>query len=267
VGKSHGENYNGVSSTPGPVAGFGPKTKGRVKGVWERPDIPDMTPPMRSEEHESAFGGVQFSAIAWQVLPGMVLPGFIYFLVSRRAPVLVALAAASSVPVIDALVRLARRRPPNAAAALFVLGTGVSVALAFWSGSGMFILAKGAVVSALLGVAFALSAAVRRPLTRTLAVRFGASHAEGRRRLAERWGHPSIAQVFRVLSLGWGILLLLQAVEQTAFALTLPPGLVMTLEGPVHLLVTGAGIAVSLQYVRRRQQADPAVVLIPVRSR
>jgi len=229
-----------------------------------------MTPHRPGSEHDGdaePLGEVRLSSIAWQVLPGMVFPGLIYFLVSRRAPVLVALAAASSVPVVDAVVRLVRRRPPNAATAMFVLGTGVSVALAFWSGSGMFILAKGAVVSALLGVAFALSAAVRRPLTRTIAVRFGASHPEGRRRLAERWGHPSVAQVFRVLAFGWGVLLLLQAVEQTTFALTLPPGLVMTLEGPMHLLITAVGVLASLAYVRRRQQADPAVVLIPSRSR
>ncbi|HXJ62841.1 MAG TPA: hypothetical protein VNN79_03715, partial [Actinomycetota bacterium] len=108
-----------------------------------------MTPPITGTEREQQpFGGVACSAIAWQVLPGMVFPGLIYFLVSRSAPVLVALAAASSVPFIDALVRIARRRPPNAATGLFILGTAVSVALAFWSGSGMFILAKGAVVSA-----------------------------------------------------------------------------------------------------------------------
>jgi hypothetical protein len=45
-----------------------------------------------------------------QLLPGVVLPGLIYFVVSRRAPVMAALAAASSVPLIDALTRLARRR-------------------------------------------------------------------------------------------------------------------------------------------------------------
>jgi hypothetical protein len=73
--------------------------------------------------------------------------------------------------------------------------------------------------------------------------------------------------VFRVLSLGWGVLLLVQAAQQIAMALTLPPGTVMALEAPVHLVVTGLGIGASLLYVRRRQQADPAVVLIPSRSR
>lgn len=233
-----------------------------------RSDTRGMTPPIVArEDEELSFGGVRFSTIAWQVLPGMVLPGLIYFLVSRSAPMLVALAAASSVPLIDAAVRVVRRQPPNAATGLFVLGTGVSIALAFWSGSGMFILAKGAVVSLLLGVAFALSAAIRRPLTRTLALRFGAPDPEVRRRLAGRWGHPSIASVFRVLSLGWGLLLLVQAAQQIAMALTLPPGTVMALEGPVHLFVTGLGIGASVLYVKRRQQADPAVVLIPSRSR
>jgi hypothetical protein len=41
----------------------------------------------------------------------------------------------------------------------------------------------------------------------------------------------------------------------------------MALEGPVHLFVTAIGVGASLLYVRRRQQADPAVVLIPSRSR
>jgi hypothetical protein len=227
-----------------------------------------MTPPIIARDtDEQPFTGVKFSAIAWQVLPGMVFPGLIYFLVSRSAPVLVALAAASSVPMIDALVRIIRRQPPNAATMLFVLGTVVSTGLAFVSGSGMFILAKGAVISLGLGVAFALSAAIRRPLTRTLALRFGAPHPETRRRLAERWGHPSIAGVFRVLSLGWGVLLLVQAAQQITLALTLPPGTVMALEGPVHLFVTALGVGASLLYVRRRQQADPAVVLIPSRPR
>jgi hypothetical protein len=197
----------------------------------------------------------------------MVFPGLIYFVVSRRAPVVLALAVASSVPIIDAFVRVVRRRPPNVAAALFVLGTGLSIALAVWSGSGMFILAKGAVISALLGLAFGLSAAIGRPLTRTLALRLSAPHPEGRRHLAERWGRPGAASVFRVLSVGWGVLLLLQAAQQAAMALTLAPGTVITLEGPVHLFGTALGVGASLLYVRRRQQCDPSVQLIPVRAR
>ena len=227
--------------------------------------IAEDTGQTREAGHPSF--SVKIGAIVWQLLPGMVFPGLIYFVVSRRAPVLVSLAAASSVPALDALVRVVLRRPPNAATALFVFGTGVSVALAFWSGSGMFILAKGAVISTLLGLTFVLSAAAGRPLTRTLALRLTAPHAEDRERLAERWRHPSIHSVFRVLAAGWGLLLLVQAAQQITMALTLPPGLVMGLEGPVHLFGTAIGVTASVLYVRRRQQADPAVVLLPARNR
>jgi hypothetical protein len=210
---------------------------------------------------------VHSRAIVTQILPGLVLPGLIYFVVSRHTSVLVALAVASCVPLLDALVRLFLGKAPNAMSLLFLVGAGISVGLAFWSGSTMFILAKGAVVSAALGVGFALSAIIKRPLTRTLAIRLSTSHPELRKRLAERWHHPRVRDVFCVLSVGWGVLLLLQGAQQAALALTLSPGTVMALEPPVQVVVTALGIVASVVYVRRRQDADPEVALLPVRSR
>jgi hypothetical protein len=206
-------------------------------------------------------------AIITQILPGLVLPGLLYFLVSRHASVLVALAAASCVPLLDAVVRLVLGKAPNAMSLLFLVGAGISVGLAFWSGSSMFILAKGAVVSAALGIGFALSAVIKRPLTRTLAIRLSTSHPELRRRLAERWRHPRVRDVFCVLSVGWGVLLLIQGAQQAVLALTLPPGTVMALEPPVQVVGTAIGIVASVVYVRRRQDADPEVALLPARRR
>ena len=208
----------------------------------------------------------RISAVLWQVVPGMILPGLIYFVVSHHTSVIVALAVASSVPLMDALVRLARGRPPNAMSAVFLAGAVISVALALWSGSSMFILAKGAVVSAILGVVFALSAAMKRPLTRYLAIRLSSEHPEGRRHLAERWRNPRALAVFCVLSVGWGVLLLAQAGQQAALALTLSPGTVMALEPPVQVTSTAAGIVASILYVRRRQRAYPEIALIPERT-
>ena len=208
----------------------------------------------------------RMSAVLWQVVPGMILPGLIYFVVSHHTSVIVALAVASSVPLMDALVRLARGRAPNAMSAVFLAGAVISVALALWSGSSMFILAKGAVVSAILGVVFALSAAMKRPLTRYLAICLSSEHPEGRRHLADRWRNPRALAVFCVLSVGWGVLLLAQAGQQAALALTLSPGTVMALEPPVQVTFTAAGIVASILYVRRRQRAYPEIALIPERT-
>jgi hypothetical protein len=58
-----------------------------------RSDIEDMTTQHVAPEDAEITGPaftVRIGAIAGQLLPGMVLPGIIYFAVSRRASVLVA---------------------------------------------------------------------------------------------------------------------------------------------------------------------------------
>jgi hypothetical protein len=200
-----------------------------------------------------------------QLGPGVLLPGLIYYIVSRRTGVLVALAVASSVPLLDAVSRLLRGKRPTIAGLVFIAFAGVSVGLAMHLRSPIFILAKGAAISAIVGLAFAISAAIRRPLTRTLALRLTTQHAEDRRRLAERWRHPKALAVFRTLSMGWGILLLATAGQQTVFALTLPPGAVMAVDPPVHAVVTVVGIAASVLYVRRRQRTNPELGLLAER--
>jgi hypothetical protein len=203
--------------------------------------------------------------LARQLLPGLVLPGLIYLVVSRRASVLVALAAASAVPLLDAGARAVRRRPQSPFGLLFILLTGVSVGLAFWLHSPRLILAKGAVVTAAAGLAFAASAVFRRPLTRTLATMLSAPNGDVRARLAERWRHPVTHRVFCTLSAGWGVLLLASAAQQGVLAFTASPGLVMAVEPAIHLVVTGGGILASILYVRGRQRRTPEIGLLPLR--
>jgi hypothetical protein len=150
------------------------------------------------------FGGKQIRTLIAQLGPGVLLPGLIYYVVSRRTGVLVALAVASSVPLLDAVIRVLRGKRPTIAGLVFIGFAGLSVGLAMHLRSPMFILAKGAALSAIVGLAFAVSAAIRRPLTRTLALRLTTEHPEDRRKLAERWGHPKALAVFRTLSLGGG---------------------------------------------------------------
>ena len=118
-----------------------------------------------------------WKALIRQLLPGIVLPGSIYFICVRWLPVVLALAVASSVPLLDLLVRALQGKRPRPAGLIFVAFAGGSVGLALALHSPMFILIKGAVISGLVGVAFAASAVMRRPLTRTLAEDSGCAAA------------------------------------------------------------------------------------------
>src|SRR5437879_3716340 len=199
----------------------------------------------------------------------MIAPGSIYFLSTMvlGTGVAVSLALASSVPLIDVLSRLARRRTPTLASLLFVMIAAVSVSLTKVSGSPMFVLLKGAAISAVLGVAFAISAAMNRPLTRTFALRLSTECPDRRRHLAERWGGEKALAIFKVLSFGWAILLLLSAGQQVGLAITMSPGTVVALEGPITTAATLIGVTLSMVYVRRFRHSHPELALLPARVR
>jgi intracellular septation protein A len=204
----------------------------------------------------------RWRAIAKQLVPGMVLPGLVYFVLSHRVPTLVAVCAASGVPLLDALYRLLTRRAVNPVSLAFLAAAMVSVGLAVWSGSVMFVLARGAVISGVLAIAFGVSALLRRPLTRTLAIRLSSEHPEGRQRLAELWRQPKAMAVFRVLSLGWAGILLFQAVQQAIVVSTLPPGAVLMIEPPLQAAITASGIIASLVYARRIHASHPELGIL-----
>lgn len=206
-----------------------------------------------------------YKSLIRQLLPGIVLPGAIYFLCVRWLPVVLALAVASSVPLLDLIVRLAQGKRPRPAGLVFVGFAALSVGLAVALHSPLFILAKGAVFSGLLGIAFAVSAWVRRPLCRTIALLLSAEHALARRFLAERWRHPRAMAIFTTLSIGWAVLLVLSAIQQGLMVLTVSPGTVMAAEPAVQAMVTIVGTAASVLYVRRSQQGHPDLGILPRR--
>jgi intracellular septation protein A len=198
-------------------------------------------------------------------LPGFILPALVYFVLKPQVGILVALAIAACLPVVDAVIRMIRGRAQNFMALVFLPMTAVGIALAAMLHSPVFILAKGGVTSAMMGIAFAISAFVGRPLTRTMALHLSSDHQESRRRLAERWAHPKVHDVFCILSIGWGLLMLAIGGQQIVLSLSASPSLVMLLEPPVHAAATILGIAGSVLYVQRIQRRHPEIALLPTR--
>jgi intracellular septation protein A len=199
-------------------------------------------------------------------LPAFLLPASVYFLLRPHLGVLIALTAAASLPAIDAAVRKLRGRAQNAMALVFLPMTALGIGLSAMLHSPVFILAKGGVTSALMGIAFTISAFIGRPLTRTMALHLSSDLHEGRRRLAQRWAEPRAHDVFCMLSIGWGLLMLAIGGQQIVLALSASPGVVMLVGPPVHAALTILGIAGSVLYVRRIQRRYPEIALLPTRQ-
>lgn len=222
-------------------------------------------PETEKDMPQPAAASVDPRIIIRQMLPGAVLPGLIYFVASRRLTPLVALALASSVPSLHAIGRLIRGKRPSTIGMVFVAATAVSIVLAAWFRSPTMILTKGVVLTALSGMALALSASIDRPLTRTAALHLCAEDPGRRRELAARWARPQTMAVFRTLSFGWGFWLMVAAFKQLMLVATVSPGTFVTIEHPIMMTATAIGIAISVGYVRRRQLQDPELGLLPAR--
>lgn len=201
-----------------------------------------------------------------RMLPAFALPTLIYFSLRPHVGVLVALAVAALVPVVDAVIRKIRGRAQNAMSLVFLPMTAAGIALAATLHSPVFILAKGGVTNAIMGLAFAISALIGRPLTRTVALQLSSDHPESRRRLAEGWSHPRTMRVFRILAVGWGLLMLGMGGQQVLLALSASPGLVMLIGPPLHAVLVILGIVCSVLYVRRIQRVHPEIALLPARA-
>jgi intracellular septation protein A len=211
----------------------------------------------------TSWGNVR--SMVRHALPGFVLPALVYFLLKAHVGVLIALTVAASLPAVDAAIRKLRGRAQNVMALVFLPMTALGIGLSAMLHSPVFILAKGGVTSVLMGIAFAISAFVGRPLTRTMALHLSSDRHESRRRLALRWAEPKAHDVFCILSVGWGLLMVATGGQQIVLALSASPGVVMLVGPPVHGAATILGIAGSVLYVRRIQRRHPDLALLPPR--
>ncbi len=187
--------------------------------------------------------------ITQQVLYGMVLPAAIYAVASHFMSTLLALVVASMLPVTDVVKAKVRGHKASPASLGFLGGAVVTSALGLLSSSPLFILLKAPAMSAAVGLGIAASAAVGRPVLRTLAVAFAAGNAKDEAKAlwtSKQWDH-----LFAALSVLWGILFLVLATVQTLAVLSFSPGITLVVLPPLQFVALGLGGAVSLYLVHR----------------
>lgn len=190
--------------------------------------------------------------ITQQVLYGMVLPAAIYAAASHVMTSLLALVVASMLPVADVVKAKVKGHKASPASLGFLGGAVVTSALGLASSSPLFILLKAPAMSAAVGLGVAGSAAAGRPILRTLAVMFAAgSSPKARDEARALWSTKPWDHLFSSLSVVWGVLFLVLAVEQTLAVLAFSPGITLVVLPPLQFANMGIGGAISLYLVHR----------------
>jgi hypothetical protein len=131
-------------------------------------------------------------------------------------------------------------------------------------GSARLIQIRDALVTGAVGVAFLITLWSRRPLIFYLARAAMARDAEGIARYETIWDRPGVPEVFRWLSLVWGLGLVAQTASMCWLAWIWPIPRYLLLSPFVSAAIFGALMLGSLAYIARRPAAR-AIIATPRR--
>lgn len=165
-------------------------------------------------------------------------PYLVYELAEPYTGGLVALGLSAMPPAIESVWSVARKRKLDAVSALVLGGLAISVLLVALGGSERVLLLRDSLVTSVVGLAFAVSAAFRRPVMYYLV-----RQVHG--------GEPDL-RAMRVLSVVLGLGLVAEMAVRTAMVYAMSTDRFLLISPFVQYGMTGALVAWSVFYMRRR---------------
>lgn len=155
------------------------------------------------------------------------LPYLVYTLLKPHTGSVIALTCAAFVPMIDAIYSLLKYRKLDVFSSFIFIGLVLSIIAAIIGGDERFILIRESYVTGIMGLIFLGSLFFSKPLIYFFAARF----SEDKEAIFKRWREePAFRRSLRVMTLVWGISLVLEAGIKVL--------LVYILSIPVFLLVS-----------------------------
>ncbi len=159
-------------------------------------------------------------------------------------------------PLLWSLYELAKTRRLDAISVVVVSAILLTVGATFMGGSARLIQMRDAMVTGVVGVMFLATLAMKRPMIFYLArATVARSTADGAEAYEQVWAQPGVPQVFRVLTVVWGLGLVLQTSCMCWLAWIWPIGRFLLLSPFISFGIFGLLMAWSLGYIARRPAA------------
>ncbi len=191
-----------------------------------------------------------------EILANFVAPYGVYEALAGRFGDTDALIASAVPPLLWSFYELAKTRRLDAVSVVVVSAILLTVGATFMGGSARLIQMRDAMVTGAVGLLFLATLAMKRPmifyLARATVARTTADEAEAYEQV---WAQPGVPQVFRMLTLIWGLGLLLQTSCMCWLAWIWPIGRFLLLSPFISFGIFGLLMAWSLGYIARRPAA------------
>lgn len=165
-----------------------------------------------------------------------------------------ALVAGAAFPIASILFGIIRERRIQAIGVIVLTATAASVISALWFTSPFLALARGALMTILIGLVFLASLFARRPLVFHLAN--AGRDAAGRQEVEAEWdSDPLYRRMMRRLTAIWGVALLAEAAASLVLITLLPVAVVMPLNEVLFWACFAALTVWSWRYGRKMMEA------------
>jgi hypothetical protein len=132
------------------------------------------------------------------------------------------LAFAALFPLVEIALETLQTKRLGIIAGVSLAGMATGFALTFITGNGIFAVLKDSAFTFVFGAIFIGSLWSARPLIYRLNLEMGGRSAAERARNVEMWNVPAARRVFRIMTLVWGVGLMLEAVSRVVVTLNLP---------------------------------------------
>jgi hypothetical protein len=194
-----------------------------------------------------------------------VAPYLVYELLSYRYDDVVSLIASAVPPLLWSIYELIKTRRLDALSVLIVSAIIFTVGATAMGGSARLIQIRDALVTGLVGVMFLGSLVMKRPMIFYLARATMARDTEtGAAEFEAMWERPGVPAAFRLLTLVWGVGLIVQTAIMCYLAWIWPIGRYLLLSPFIGYGIFGLLMAWSLWYRARRIAAARASRMSPV---
>jgi hypothetical protein len=185
----------------------------------------------------------------------------IQVLLHRGVSPVIALAAAAVFPLGEMVYEALRTKRVGVIAIVSFVGIVAGFGLSFATGNAIFALLKDSLFTCVFGLLFVGSLATPRPLIYRLNLDLAGTDPQARAASEALWEYPAARRSFRLITLVWGVGLLLEAGARVVAALTLPIASATALSPLIAVVAIGGLLVWTVLYVRARRAAAARIAV------
>lgn len=180
------------------------------------------------------------------------LPLLVYLLLLGHVSNVLALTIATLIPMLETVIHFLKYRKWDVFAAFMFVGFFLGILAALIGGDERLILVRESFVTGILGFIFLGSLVTRRPLIYYFALRFTVGKTkEEQAAFADNWNVPYVRRVLRILTAGWGIVLLGEALLKVALVYSLSVSTFLAISSIITYGFIGLAIVWTVIYRRK----------------